>query len=225
MGMKPPAPKRQRPVATAARGGKRTAPEVDQALPQKRPRQDAVHSPGADDDKDARDLDLRPAGGGANDTRDASDLGPDLRGEGAEDAFGVPDSDPGLDGEGADSEADEGFCGLLYQDDAAVHDAACSHAPLPPDARALAAALRSPPPPMHHEGQQLALCGVHALNMAVGEPYFCDHDFQLALNVRLREAAAEGLHERRSDHTAPGGFRGGAANAPSPTLARPFLAP
>eukprot|EP00959_Pyramimonas_sp_CCMP1952_P248179 5187704-Pyramimonas_sp.AAC.1 len=54
--------------------------------------------------------------------------------------------------------------------------------------------------------------------MAVGEPYFCDHDFQLALNVRLREAAAEGLHERRSDHAAPGGFRG----APPMRLRRPW---
>ena len=48
-----------------------------------------------------------------------------------------------------------------------------------------------------------ALCGLHALNNAIGAGFFNESDMSNACTDFLREATREGLHEKRKDHEIP----------------------
>ena len=64
-----------------------------------------------------------------------------------------------------------------------------------------------PPYEGYFEHQKAALCGVHALNMAVGRPWQSAEDLEYALEDYLRTAAFEQMTtENREQHTAPGGW-------------------
>jgi hypothetical protein len=51
-----------------------------------------------------------------------------------------------------------------------------------------------------------AQCGLHALNNAIGGPFFNKEDMVAASFAYLQEARAEGLPERRGDHVGPRGW-------------------
>ena len=59
---------------------------------------------------------------------------------------------------------------------------------------------------IYHEKQQAAMCGMHALNNAIGFPYNSASDMEHALRTYLADAKFEGLPEEAHDHAAPGGW-------------------
>ena len=59
---------------------------------------------------------------------------------------------------------------------------------------------------IYHEKQQAAMCGMHALNNAMGFPYHSASDMEHALMTYLADANFEGLPEEEDDHAAPGGW-------------------
>ena len=58
---------------------------------------------------------------------------------------------------------------------------------------------------MYFEQQERALCGMHALNNALGQAIFTETDMDLAVQILLDEGGAD-RGEVREDHMAPGGY-------------------
>ena len=58
---------------------------------------------------------------------------------------------------------------------------------------------------VYFEKQERALCGMHALNNALGQAVFTEADMDLAVHILLDEGGAE-RGEVREDHIAPGGY-------------------
>ena len=61
------------------------------------------------------------------------------------------------------------------------------------------------PAGLYFEAQEQALCGMHALNMALGAAFFTEADMDNAVQVVLEEGGVE-RGEAAEDHAAPGGF-------------------